>query len=609
MTIAAEQRSPLRVAQVTVPTVPDTTAPTPAVSPEPFPAPTAPSVQPTPVPAAPLVQPTPVPVAPSAQPTPVPTVPPVQSAPAPATPTQPAIAPVPGFPTPSTPAAPSTSTPSTRFAPAQAGTIYVNPSTGNDGVGAGTSDATPYRTITYALQQAAPGTIVQLAPGTYQKETGEVFPLVLPTNVVLRGDETNRGQGIVITGGDFYISRSFARQSIAILANGNSEIRGVTVTNPNTRGTGIWVESSNPTIQNNTFTDNNREGVFITGTGNPKISQNVFLRNKGNGISTASNAKGEIENNVFEDTGFGLAIGENSSPLVSGNQIRQNVDGIYVNDNARPVLRNNVIEGNKRDGIVATIAAQPDLGTAEIAGNNVFRNNGKSDLNNSTNGTIYSIGNTLDVKKVAGRIEFTAPIAGQPGTSAFQDVQGHWAQAYIEALAQQGIISGFPGGTFRPSDPVTRVQFAAIINKAFAPPPKQAALSFKDISTNFWGYQPILTAVQGGFMRGYPEGTFRPDQRIPRVQVLVALGSGLAFGNAGANVLTRYQDASEIPSWATGVVAAATQRSVVVNYPVVGQLAPNREATRAEVAAIVYQALVNAGRLQAIPSPYIVSGN
>ncbi|UBF28503.1 DUF1565 domain-containing protein [Kovacikia minuta CCNUW1] len=482
--------------------------------------------------------------------------------------------------------------------------IYVNPGAGTDTSGAG-SQARPYRSITYALQYAQPGTVVQLERGSYIQETGEVFPIRIPPGVILRGEEASKGQTVAIIGGGIFISPTFARQNVTILAGKDSDIRGISVLNPNVRGTGIWVESTNPTIRNCTFSRNHREGVFITGTGNPKVEQNVFTQNGGNGVSIASNARGEIRDNVFQNTGFGLAIGGNSAPLVIGNQISQNVDGIYINDSARPVLRNNLIENNSRDGIVATIRANPDLGNAESAGNNTIRNNRQYDLDNATGGTLYSVGNTLDRSKVAGRIEF----ASQDGqTSAFRDVQGHWAKAYIEALAKRNIISGFPDGTFRPGDRVTRVQFAAIVTKAFAPDPKQPATAFRDVASSFWGYQAIQSAVRGGFLKGYPEGLFKPEQPIPRVQALVSLASGLGFSSGNPGALSTYQDATQIPAWATGSVAAATQRQIVVNYPTLTQLNPNREATRAEVAAFVYQALVNAGKAEAISSPYVVSG-
>ncbi|MBW4521482.1 MAG: DUF1565 domain-containing protein [Scytolyngbya sp. HA4215-MV1] len=489
--------------------------------------------------------------------------------------------------------------------PLSAKVIYVNSGTGQDAPGSGNTEATPYRTVTYALQQAQPGNVIRLAPGSYTEQSGEVFPLIMKPGIILLGDEANQGKTVVVIGGGAYISKTFARQSVAILAEKDSEVRGLTVTNPKTRGTGVWVESTNPVLKNNTFSNSDRDGLFVTGTGNPKIEKNVFYRNHGNGLSVARGATGEIRSNLFQETGFGIAIGGTACPQVVGNRVTQNTDGIYINDSACPVLRSNVIESNTRDGVVATINAQPDLGNAQSAGNNIIRNNGRYDLNNSTrSNTIVAVGNDIDAQRIAGKVDF---VAATVVTGSLQDIQGHWAQAYIEALAQQKIITGFPDGTFRPTEPVTRAQFATIVSKAFNPPAKRPVNQFLDVSTSFWGYSAIQTAYQGRFMSGYPEGTFLPEQQIPRVQVLVALASGLELSAQNTNVLSKFQDAIEIPAYATNSVAAATEKSIVVNYPTVGQLNPNRNATRAEVVAFVYQALVSAGKAQAISSPYIVS--
>lgn len=198
-----------------------------------------------------------------------------------------------------------------------------------------------------------------------------------------------------------------------------------------------------------------------------------------------------------------------------------------------------------------------------------------------------------------------------PGVTAaaFVDTQSHWARAYIDALAARGIISGFSeDNTFRPDDPVTRVQFAAIVSKAFASlPPKRdkSAASFKDVAANFWGKDAIQTAYALGFMSGYPGDLFKPDQNIPRLEVLVALSSGLNFTSTDTAALAYYQDAAQIPDWASGSISGATQKGIVVNYPRVKELNPNRTATRADVAAFVYQTLVDAGQLPVIPSPYV----
>lgn len=184
----------------------------------------------------------------------------------------------------------------------------------------------------------------------------------------------------------------------------------------------------------------------------------------------------------------------------------------------------------------------------------------------------------------------------------------YWAKSFIQELANRGIISGFPDGTFRPNDPVTRAQYAAMVRQAFRQATVREPARFMDVPSDYWAYSAIQDAYTTGFLAGYPENLFRPDENIPRAQVLVSLANGLKY-TTGGNVdstLQIYNDAIAIPDWAKNSVAAATERKIVVNYPSVRQLDPNRPATRAEVAAFIYQALVSTGNATAIASPYIV---
>ena len=70
--------------------------------------------------------------------------------------------------------------------------------------------------------------------------------------------------------------------------------------------------------------------------------------------------------------------------------------------------------------------------------------------------------------------------------------------------------------------------------------------------------------------------------------------------------LEYYQDANQIPNYAQSSIAAATEQQLVVNYPDLTRLNPDQPATRAEVAAFIYQALYSQGQASVIPSPYIV---
>lgn len=285
--------------------------------------------------------------------------------------------------------------------PSSVRVLYVNPSMGTDIVPSGSQRA-PYRTITFALSQAQPGDVVQLAPGIYSPTTGETFPLMLPEGVTLRGDEAADGKNTVIQGGGSFVSPSFARQNAAIRTARNTAISGVTVINGNTRGTGIWVESSNPVITHSVFKGNHRDGIFVTGNAAPTIKNCLFHENKGNGIALTRAAGGEIRDNWFQATGFGLAIGGTANPLVVNNTIVNNQDGIVISDNARPVLRNNSIENNGRDGIVAILGARPDLGTSTAPGNNRIMGNGRFAVNNATGNAFSAIGNQIGKSRVFG---------------------------------------------------------------------------------------------------------------------------------------------------------------------------------------------------------------
>ncbi|MBU7582964.1 MAG: S-layer homology domain-containing protein [Nostoc sp. TH1S01] len=194
--------------------------------------------------------------------------------------------------------------------------------------------------------------------------------------------------------------------------------------------------------------------------------------------------------------------------------------------------------------------------------------------------------------------------------TTFTDVSSnYWAAQFIQELSQRGVIAGFPDGSFRPEEAVTRAQFAAMVNKAFSKAPQRQAINFVDVPSNFWASSAIQQAYTIGFLSGYPGNRFEPNQAIPRQQVLVSLANGLEYSPSGnvESTLQYFNDASGIASYALSPIAAATEQQIVVNYPNVKFLNPNATATRAQVAAFIYQALVSSNQASAINSPYIVA--
>ena len=189
--------------------------------------------------------------------------------------------------------------------------------------------------------------------------------------------------------------------------------------------------------------------------------------------------------------------------------------------------------------------------------------------------------------------------------TTLSDIQGNWAQSFIEALVAQNVIRGFPDGSFRPDQPVTRAEFAAMISKAFQKNPTRAETTFVDVPANHWAASAIQSAYQMGFLVGYPNNVFMPNQNVPRDQVLVALGSGLnlaAKAEPTTLLNTSFQDAEQIPEFARTRLAAATENRLVVNYPNIYLLKPTQVATRADVAAFIYQALASTGKVPQLSS-------
>ncbi|AFY76944.1 putative S-layer protein [Pleurocapsa sp. PCC 7327] len=192
---------------------------------------------------------------------------------------------------------------------------------------------------------------------------------------------------------------------------------------------------------------------------------------------------------------------------------------------------------------------------------------------------------------------------------AFQDVpRERWDYPFIEGLRSKQLIDGVSENTFEPDRPISRAQMASLIDRAFDSPSQAIEIEFKDVPQGDPIASDIEKAIGKGFMKGYSRDSFRPQENIPRYQVLVTLVAGLNLKPTKdpQQTLKVYEDASEIPTWAVGQVAAATEKGIVVNYPNTKFLNPNQPATRGEAAAMMHQALVNLGKVEPVQSPYIV---
>ena len=100
----------------------------------------------------------------------------------------------------------------------------------------------------------------------------------------------------------------------------------------------------------------------------------------------------------------------------------------------------------------------------------------------------------------------------------FSDVpKGYWAANYIGYMQQFGIITGYSDGSFRPNAPVTRAEFAAIASRFEKL--TEGSKSFTDVSDTYWAARYINFAATRGWVTGYSDGTFKPENTITRAEV------------------------------------------------------------------------------------------
>lgn len=216
--------------------------------------------------------------------------------------------------------------------------------------------------------------------------------------------------------------------------------------------------------------------------------------------------------------------------------------------------------------------------------------------------------------KVAPKKEFVQkPVAIIPVPAMPQDVApDYWAYSFIKQMRDNKLVPELTRNQeFNPDVLITRASMATFVSQAFKQQPVTENIKqFNDVSNKNEIAQDIDRAVRTGFMQGYSDQEFKPLENISRYQVLVTLATGLGLqpSKDADQILQRFGDRSKLPDWAKQQVAAATEAGLVVNPPGVdnNSLDPQRAATRAEVVAMIHQALVKTGKLKPVESEYIV---
>lgn len=127
--------------------------------------------------------------------------------------------------------------------------------------------------------------------------------------------------------------------------------------------------------------------------------------------------------------------------------------------------------------------------------------------------------------------------------NGFSDVDASkWYNEYVSSMANGGYVEGYPDGTFGGDKMITRAEFVTILVRFFGL--TDADCIFSDVSTSHWAYKYIATATAYGWLLGYEDGTFRPDQAITRAEAVTVINRML---NRGVDETSNIGNAKNFP--------------------------------------------------------------
>ena len=172
--------------------------------------------------------------------------------------------------------------------------------------------------------------------------------------------------------------------------------------------------------------------------------------------------------------------------------------------------------------------------------------------------------------------------------SKYPDAEGHWGQQYVDYYTEKGVVKGYPDGTFRPDDRITRAEAAQVLLNYFKFTGR--GKGFTDVPATAWYYDAVLASQQNGAFEGYEDGTFRPDSNISREEVIVMLRR-ITTAEENFELGKHFLDYHDVCDWAKGSVGALREVGVLdgyEEYPGVFYVRVHRLITRAEFIKLLF---------------------
>ncbi|WP_266095264.1 S-layer homology domain-containing protein [Gracilibacillus oryzae] len=188
----------------------------------------------------------------------------------------------------------------------------------------------------------------------------------------------------------------------------------------------------------------------------------------------------------------------------------------------------------------------------------------------------------------SGETVKTAPIV------QFSDISGHWAEDFIQQIANKQFIHGYPDGTFRPVTSITRAEITQIVANSLGLETEATATSFTDITGEEWFANSLYALAETDIIAGFTDGTFRPTSKVTRAELAAILGRAVDYAEVNAvenkKTVDQFTDAAQIPQWAIADIQTVIQHDIMQGFPN-NSFAAEEQTTRAQAVTAIHNLL------------------
>ena len=185
----------------------------------------------------------------------------------------------------------------------------------------------------------------------------------------------------------------------------------------------------------------------------------------------------------------------------------------------------------------------------------------------------------------ASYIELDTTESEQDDKIKFNDIsQDYWAYSQIQSFVEKGYIDGYGDGTFRPQNPIKRNEFVKIFNKVFGLT-KKSGIVFDDTKDN-WAKDEIDIAVTNGVAQGVSSTLFEPDRYVTRQEAAKMLSNYMKLDDTNHDKIKKFSDYNQIAEWAKDALEGNVEKGYIKGTDA-GMLAPKDNMTRAEVVTLL----------------------